>query len=296
MLDNVHRIFTHNDLDGAVSLLVFIWSKPNDTITFDAINNTEVDKIKNYIDRTLNPPNIYVFDLSLREFFLNALDKPFITFIDHHKNSEKFLKDFKKATVFYKEYSSNALLLRKLFQEKSPELTKEQKKMILLADDYDSFKLNFEESFDLNILFWTEYKNNIVKFVNDYKNGFKPFTEEQKNKIKNIKIITNNEIEKLPKFLGTLEIKGIKRNTMGILTESLNNLAIDLVLKKYNPDLLFYINHKTQNVALRQKKDENCIDLGKFAEKFCEGSGHMYSAGGKITPLFMELTKNLKPL
>lgn len=296
MHKNMYRIFTHNNLDGAVSLLTFIWSKPNNTITYEAINNSEIDKIKNFIDRTVNPPDIYVFDLSLKEFFIKNLDRSFITFIDHHINSENYLNLFKNAKILYKNYSSNSLLVRKLFQETSPELTNKQKKLILLADDYDSFKLNFEESYDLNILFWTEYKNNFIKFINDYSKGFKPFTDEQKNKIKNVKISISSEAEKCSKFIGTLNIKGVEKTTMGVLTESLNILTIDHILKKYKPDLLFYINPKTENVILKQKRDEKCIDLGKFVEKFCEGTGHTYSARGKITPLFMELTKNLKPL
>jgi len=47
---------------------------------------------------------------------------------------------------------------------------------------------------------------------------------------------------------------------------------------------------------MRQKKSENSINLLSFAEKYCDGSGHMYAAGGRITPLFLELTKKLKPL
>jgi len=281
-----------------VSLLTFIWSHPNDAITFEGINNLQTDEIKNYISKTINPPPpiIYVFDLSLRESFLQDLDKKYICFIDHHKSSEKFINSFKNAKVIYKEFSSNSLLIRKYFADKAPELTNDQKKMILLADDYDSFKLQFEESYDLNILFWTEYKDNFVKFINDYKNGFKPFSIEQKNRIKSVKSLASKEAESCSKFFGTLDIKGLKKTAMGVLTKSLNVLVMDSLLKKYDPDLFFFINTKTQKVTLRQKKDNNPIDLGKFAEKFCEGAGHTYAAGGKITPLFMELTKNLKPL
>jgi oligoribonuclease NrnB/cAMP/cGMP phosphodiesterase (DHH superfamily) len=298
MQKTMHQIFTHNDLDGAVSLLTFLWSHPNDAITFNNINNLQTDEIKSFISRTINipPPNIYVFDLSLRESFVSDLDKEYITFIDHHKSSENFVNRFKKAKIIYSETSSNSLLIRKHFADKAPSLSNEQKKLILLTDDYDSFKLQFEESYDLNILFWAEYKNNFVKFIHDYKQGFKPFSEDQKNRIKNVKILASREAESCPKFFGSLEIKGIKKDTMGVLTNSLNNLVMDSLMRKYDPDLFFFINSKTQKVSLRQRKDKNPIDLNKFAEKFCEGAGHTYAAGGKITPLFMELTKNLKPL
>jgi hypothetical protein len=61
-------------------------------------------------------------------------------------------------------------------------------------------------------------------------------------------------------------------------------------------ELLFYINVQTENVSIRQPKQKETIDLLKFAQKYCDGNGTSNSAGGKITPLFMELTKNLNPL
>jgi len=290
------QIFTHKDLDGAVSLLSFIWSNPDASISFKEISNLEIETIKDYVKRTVNPPKTYIFDLRLRESFIPDLDKEFITFIDHHKESEYFVDKFKHSKILYKDFSSNSLLVRKIFSEKTPNLTNEQKKLILLTDDYDSESYKFTESYDLNILFWNEYKNRFVDFINEYKKGFKPFTNQQKNLIKTIKIKIEQEANSLNKFAGELDIKGVKRQVIGVITDSSNVLVMDNIFRKYNPDILFFINTKTEKVVLKQKKDENSIDLGKFSEKFCEGFGNQYKAIGKITPLFMELTKNLKPL
>lgn len=290
------QIFTHNDLDGAVSLLTFIWSNPEASVSFKEVNNLEIEIIKDYIKRNVNTIKTFIFDLRLRESFLPDLDKEFITFIDHHKDSENFISFFKNSKILHKEYSSNSLLIRKIFSDSSPSLTNEQKKLILLADDYDSETFNFSESYDLNILFWNEYKNKFVEFINDYKKGFKPFTKNQENLIKSVKFKAAQEAESLKKFSGEIDFKGIKKNVIGVLSTNSNVLVIDNILKKYKPDILFFINTKTEKVILKQKKDENLIDLGKFSEKFCEGFGNKYKAIGKITPLFMELTKNLKPL
>ena len=89
---------------------------------------------------------------------------------------------------------------------------------------------------------------------------------------------------------------GNPKYVVAAITDNINNIVIDLLMNKYNPDILFYINTKTEKVSMRQKKADNAIDLSTFAEKYCDGSGHMYAAGGKVTPLFMELTKKLKPL
>ena len=44
-----HHIFTHNDLDGVMSLLVFKWFHPQDWITFQTVTNLNVElKINEY--------------------------------------------------------------------------------------------------------------------------------------------------------------------------------------------------------------------------------------------------------
>lgn len=296
MQNQQYQVFTHNDLDGAVSLLTLLWSKPEATINFKEVSNSETSLIKDYVRRTINPTKTFLLDLSIKSDFLPELDQSHITIIDHHQSSEKFINLFKRSKILYKNISSTCLLTRKIFAENAPIFTNEQKKLILLADDYDSYKLNFEESYDLNILFWSEYRKNFVDFINTYKNGFKPFSDIEKSKIKSIKINAANKAETIQKFGGFLEFKGIKKYTLGAITESSNNLIMDYIIKKHDPDLFFFINTKTQKVSIRQKITDNPINLEKLAEKFCDGAGHLYAAGGKITPLFMELTKNLNPI
>jgi oligoribonuclease NrnB/cAMP/cGMP phosphodiesterase (DHH superfamily) len=296
MSNDTYHVFTHKDLDGAVSLLTFLWSKPNDTVLFHEITNLEIDKIKQNIKRLSNPKNVYIFDLSLRQNFLPELDESFITIVDHHKRSEDFLKLFKKSKILYKEYSSNCLLIKKLMCDDKIELTPSQKKLIALTDDYDSNTMSFKESYDLNILFWMEYKDNFPKFIEDYKNGYKEPSPEQKKKIDIAKALANKEASNVQIYKGTLNIKGITKTTIGIQVNYFNSLMLDAVMKKYDSDLYFFINTKSNKVNIRQKKSDSCIDLQKFCEKFCDGGGNTYSASGTLTPLFMELTKNLKPL
>lgn len=291
-----YQVFINKSLDGAVSLLTFLWSKPKSIISFKEIGSSELIVAKDQLKHTLNTPDVYFLGLALNNNFLPELDEPYITIIDHHKGSDKHINNFKNCKTLCKEYSSSSLLVRKLYSETSPELTEKQKKLILLADDYESFKFDFKESFDLNLWFWSQYKNNFAKFIKDYKEGFTPFTENQKNQIDQIKTQLVNESKKLQKFAGFLEIKGDKKHTLGVLSDNFNGLIFNSIIQNSQYDLYFFINPKTEKVVIKQKRSNNLIDISKFAEKFCEGYGYSYTAGGKLTPLFMELTKNLKPL
>jgi hypothetical protein len=296
MSNDTYHVFTHKDLDGAVSLLTFLWSKPNDTVIFNGITNLEICKIKDYVKNTVNPKNIYIFDISLRPEFLPELDKSYITIIDHHKRSEEFLNSFKNSKILHKEYSSNCLLLKKLLFKDDFVLNAQQKKLIELTDDFDSNTFSIKESSDLNILFWLEYKNNFNKFISDYKNGYVSPTPEQTKKINFAKSVAQKEASNVNPYIGTLSISGQTKKTIGIQIENPNHLTLDAIMKSYDADLYFFIIPKYNKVIIKQKQTDLRIDLPNFCKKFCDGFGNMYSATGKITPLFMELTKNLKPL
>jgi hypothetical protein len=294
-MSKLYKIFTHGDLDGAVSLLCLTWAKPDDVIEYEeCFNNTIEEKLISYKDRTINLPSTIVMDFPLRETFLN-LDMEQFVFVDHHKSSSKFTDKFKNAKIIFKETTSNTALIYNSFLKCLDNISKEKKYLIALANDFDSYKLELKESYDLNILFWSEYRGKFSKFINDYKDGFKPFTENQKHIIHMEKEYACSQVEKLQKFKGNISIKGKEYKTIAAIGEKYNVLVIDCLMRNYNPDIFFYINTKTEKVHMRKKTEINDIDMGIFAEKFCEGGGNANSSAGKLTPIFMELMKNLKP-
>lgn len=296
-MSNCYHIYTHNDLDGAVSLLAFMWSKPKDaSFQYKAITNMGIDKLKKDIANSHNLSNVYVLDLGLREEFFPELDNPNITIIDHHKSSEKFVDKFKHAKILYKEYSSNALLTYRLFKE-TINATKEQKTLIALADDYDCNRLDLPDSHALNSVFWNMYQNNFNGFIKDYYNGFMGITEQQRKMIAYIKREAAIEADRVPVFKGTINMGGKEKVVCAAMMEKSVIHVMEILMERHKPDIFFSINPKSEKVSIRQYNTlENPIDVGKFAEKFCNGGGHPNASAGVITPLFMELTKNLKPI
>ena len=292
-----YRIYTHKDLDGAVSLLTLIWAKPEKIISYKPISNLQIDELKRDIENINKPCPTFITDLSLREEFLPSLDQEHITFIDHHITSENYIKRFNKAKIFHKTTTSNALWTAQLFSKNiCQERTDDQKLLIALADDYDCYRLQIPESYDLNILFWSEYKNDFNKFIKDYHNGFKPFTSQQKRAINFIKQEAIKEASTLPLFYGELNISGKIKKTLAVMSEKMSTLVMDTLIQRHSPDIMFFINSKSEKVSLRQCNSNDSIDIGALAEKLCDGGGHPMAAGGVITPLFMEVCKNLKPI
>ena len=295
MSNKLYKVFTHGDLDGAVSLLCLLWAKPNDTVEYEELyNNTIEERLLSYNEKTLNKPTTVIMDFSLRESFLN-LDFSEFVFVDHHKSSEQFLNKFKNAKIVFKNTTSNTALMYNTFLKNSNSLTKEQKYLIALANDFDCYELKLSHSYDLNVLFWSEYRGKFHKFINDFKSGFKGFSETQKKLIQSEKTLACSYADKLQKFTGTINLKNIQYNTVAVVGERFNALVNDCIIRKYNPDLFFYINTKTEKVNMRKKTSIENFDIGLFAEEICEGGGNLNSGGGKLTPLFMELMKNLKP-
>jgi oligoribonuclease NrnB/cAMP/cGMP phosphodiesterase (DHH superfamily) len=295
MSNKLYKVFTHGDLDGAVSLLSFFWTKPESTIEYEELfNNTVEDRLMLYKEKTLNKPTTLIMDFSIRESFLN-FDSPEFVFIDHHKNSEQFVNKFSKSKIIFKDTTSNTALMYNTFLKDNISLTKEQKYLIALANDFDCYELKLKDSYDLNVLFWSEYRGKFSKFIDDYYFGFKPFTENQRKIIENEKYLGCKLAETYQKFSGELKIKNQPYKTLAVIGEKYNLLANDCLINKYNPDIFFFINIKTEKVNMRKNPAIKTFEIGKFAEKICDGGGNSNSAGGHLTPVFMEMMKNLKP-
>lgn len=292
-----YQAYTHKDLDGAVSLLTLLWALPNDVITYKGFNNLQIEEMKTSIRCVSNPCPVYIMDMALREDFLPELDSDNITIIDHHSSSIPFISRFNKTTIKHKDTTSNSLLMAQLFKGKEyPERTLEQKMLIALADDFDCYRLQIPESYDLNILFWNFYKNNFDKFIQDFKEGFKGFSSNQKKLIQYVKNISEEEAVSLPIYEGNILFGNKQKRVIAAMAEKTSNNVMDILIKKYTPDIFFFINIKSQKVCIRQLNNSDPINVGQFAEKICEGGGHNNAAGGIITPLFMEVTKNLKQI
>jgi len=164
MSSNIH-IFTHHDLDGIGSLLAIIWAFPDSNITYTTASNSQelVSKFneKTFQENSNKYSKIFVTDISIQQKDANIIDRENLIYIDHHISSLGL--NFKKAHAVIKDYSSCAMLIFKVFKDKLA-LTAQQKQLLIYIDDYDCFQLKFQNSWNLNCLFWEMYKKTFLNF------------------------------------------------------------------------------------------------------------------------------------
>jgi oligoribonuclease NrnB/cAMP/cGMP phosphodiesterase (DHH superfamily) len=78
-------------------------------------------------------------------------------------------------------------------------------------------------------------------------------------------------------------------------SHSINEIA-HYSLKKYDSDIAIVCNLNSMSVSFRKNKERCSMKLNKLAEILCDGGGHEYAAGGKVTDKFIAFTKTLNKI
>lgn len=292
MSEKIH-IFTHHDLDGICSLLILTWAFVDKQITYTTISSPH-SFAKEYNDWCAKTPiksfsKIFVTDLSLLPEDIKLIDKKNTLVFDHHKTSLDL--KFQHANTLIKDYSSCSLLLYKTFKN-TLHLTEEQKILIALVDDYDSYTLKHNLSKKLNTLFWSMYNTKINQFLNDFENGFKSFSEIQKKILINAETKLNALLDNLTVYEAFVPIQGKKCMFLSTFADTSINDVSDYIFNKYNPDIVSIVNIKNERVSFRRNKNIN-IDVSVLAKQLCDGGGHAAAAGGNLTDRYITFSRML---
>ena len=295
-------IFSDCDLDGIGSYLVFRWFTGMKNIEHEICSQSNFRKtfsawsMKNKIE---DYDKVYIFDLDVSQNNLDLVDHENVSIVDHHDTHVQNKDKYKKATTILSEYTSCCKLLYDLLRKKyeKRKLTDHQKLLILMVDDYDSYKLQVKGSYELNVILWNYVGQRAEQFTRDFGDGFKGFNQSHLNMIALNKKKVTRVISELQIFEGSLPLNGKKYNLFATMaSESLNEVAHH-VINSYKCDIVMVMNMNTKRVSFRVNK-EKCpeVDLGKLASSIAEGGGHPYSAGGQLTDKVLTLTKLLTPV
>ena len=294
-MTNKTIVFTDLDLDGACSYLIHCWytqSKPKvvplkvSTLRekfLGWLNNNKLEDFK----------QVYFFDIDTTEI-KDLIDKKNVIVFDHHKTH---VDDYKVAE-FYIDHdapSCSKILYRHYNNTSSTNLTVEQKKLIALVNDYDCYDLKFPESNKLNFLFWYKNGNKLQNFVQDFESGFHGFTTEQ-NKIISFHFYKFKKLrEEVALYKSTLTIAKKEYKFISTFANEYVNDLCQYIIDNNDCDVCLMINLKNNRVYLR--KNRKCdLNLGKFANRVCDGGGHEYAAGGELNDNVLALSKQFTPI
>lgn len=291
-------IFTDIDLDGSMSYLLFRWFK-NSRIP---VITTRVNDFRKSFNGWLkqNKPEdfdiIYILDLDVSNECLDIVDLPNVVIIDHHDTHVKNKDEYKHAKAFIKHETSCAKLIYDLLHKKSKnKLTDQQKHLLLLVDDYDSYNLKLKGSHELNLLFWNYQGNKLHKFVSDFYDGFNGFNPQEKKIIKFYKKKIQSIISTMPIYEANIPINKANRRVVSAFATSCINDVADHLIDKHDAEISIVVNLESKKVSYRKSKQSD-VDLGKLAKTLTDGGGHTFAAGGLVTEKFLAFTKLFKPI
>ncbi len=294
-------VFSDCDLDGLSSYLVFKWFT-NLQVEHEICSQSNFRKtftkwaIKNHPEKY---DKIYIFDLDVSQSNLDLVDRENFTIIDHHDTHVANENKYKYATVILQDYSSCCKLIYSLFSKKYPKtkLTDEQKMLVLLADDYDSYELKLKDSYNLNVIVWNYVGDRAAQFTRDFITGFKGFTQSHLNMIRINDKQVARILSELEVYKGELPIGGKTYKLYATVAEKCLNEVAHHVIKNNDCDVCLVLNLRTKRVSFRKNKERvPDLDLGKIAQNIAEGGGHQHSSGGQLTDQVLTITKMLKPV
>jgi len=157
-------VWSDVDLDGAGSILALSWfvkrTLPNKITTSRSFRR---DFTNWYRNEGHNFKKIFICDLDVSSC-IDIVDQSNIFIIDHHDSHITESVRYQKATTLIRSSSSTTKLIYDTYRD-SMKLSKEQKLLVNLIDDYDSYNLSLPYSEQLNRLYWGLTGDRVQKFI-----------------------------------------------------------------------------------------------------------------------------------
>ena len=292
--NNIH-VFTDADLDGAISYMTLCWYLGIEvpvTVTTESSLAEEFKKFKEN-KRVPTYKRVYVLDLDICKL-APELDLPNFSIVDHHMGSIECGYTFTKARYKIEDSGSTCKLFYEVLKNHyKRDLTREQKILISIGHDYDSYTLKQKEiSIGLNMLFWNLQGNRLEKFKEKFKNGFLGFSDEDKKVISFYNKKIESYLDSTTIFTGLIPIGGRQVKVCSAFADFCINEIAQAIIDKTNSEIGIVVNTKSQSVSFRRQNTSN-VNLSNLAKVIADGGGHPSAAGGKITEKFLEFTKLL---
>ena len=291
-------VWTDCDLDGAGSALLLKFLYRDKYTTFD-IKEVRKDKVNDFAGEFKGwytnidwYDKVFITDLYVPKEITELVDTEKFVIIDHHKTFVKEGKDrFKKAKTIIQLHSSTTDLIYNKFKiSEIQAFTPQHKELIDAINSYDIYDLRTPTPIKLNSVFNSYNYPRVEKFIENFQDGLREFNIQEQNAIKYFIRYLKEQIDTTECFRGMIKDYSVVSCCCSF---AVNEMA-QVLLKKYNSDIVILINIDTKQVFFRRSKDCTA-KLDVIANKLCGGGGQEYAAAGYITETFLNFTKILTP-
>jgi len=286
-------VWTDNDLDGSASALAIklIYNHKATSFFIKDVNDYDLTSyMGSWMDLNYDKYDlIFITDLFIPDKLISCVDRPKVVIIDHHKSHEAVAARYKHATVCIQTYTSCVKLIWDKFNKKKLIDNQLIDTLFRVVDDYDSYQLKYDETLKLNAVYYSWNKPRVDKFIDRFQGGLDEFNIQEQNAIKLYYNKLKEQLKTTTYYVG--KIKNYK--VISCCTDFAVNELAYFSLKKFNADIAFIVIPSTNRVSIRKNKNTCELDLSKLAELLCDGGGHAYASGGKLTDKFLNFTKTL---
>lgn len=273
----INKIFTHTDLDGAVSAVVgsLLCNEGNPKI-FSLGNNEADDGV---LTNTHEGDSILIVDLPLKEETIvsvsEKLGRGSVLYVDHHEGSRS-LQD-KYPFCHYSHSECGASLLMSTIYAYVSDQAKAKKlfPLVALARDYDLWIHDKPESRQMDVLLrFVGFESFVCRFIN---NPDVEFTDFEKGIIKRLADKKESYIDKAKANFTKYSISGIEGvAAVTFETAYISDLLHTILAENNDVDYAVSINLALGIASLRsRKRTKKALEV---ATKF-DGGGHPSAAG-----------------
>lgn len=301
-MSDKYYIFTDCDLDGTGSYLVFEWMSRARNIPYSVVTvNRLLGEVKRWLKSNSfeQYKKVYFFDLDTNnEELANLIDHKNVVIFDHHDTNDGTV-EYKHARRYIdSDAGSTCRLIYDTLKDNklATPLTLEQKSLMVLVNDYDSYELKSPISKKLNTVFWNYQGDRLQKFRRDFIDGWQGgFNKFQQNAI----ILSERQLAKLKSesviYVGEVMVDGASKVVASTMASSHINDMADWVADETSADISMVVNPKTAKVSFRRRAGDTDFSVVAFAEQVTdECGGHEAAAGGKLCSKFLEFSKSLQ--
>lgn len=241
-----------------------------------------------------NYKRIYILDLDICKLAPD-IDRPNFSIVDHHLGSLECGYEFKHARNKIEDSGSTCKLLYEILKNHyNKDLQIEQKLLISIGHDYDSYTLKQKSiSIGLNMIFWNLQGDRLTKFKEKFNQGFNGFNEEDKKIISFYNKKIDNFLATNKIYTGEIPIKGRNLKVCSVLADFCINEVAQSIIERTNSEVGIVFNPKTNSISFR-RSNKSDFNVANLAKKIADGGGHPSAAGGRPTEAFLEFTKLLK--